>query len=169
VKPLVTFDLDGVIVGGEYIPIEHRDQAELYAMLPPLTPRAIRVLTRLIEEDKCSVGIITARGFDEAADVSAMWLLDQGVPVDKLAFIRTHTDGTGGKPRVLDEIEPYVHFDDRHEVAENSKHTDKTLPHLTYCPDAMWDYIEWTLNSVGLLGPIQLRLKYEESDCRDRD
>jgi hypothetical protein len=164
-RPLVTFDLDGVLVGGEYIPIGLREQASLYAQLPPLTTRGLKILKRLIEERRTRVGIVTARGFEDAAAVSYEWLDRHGVPAYKLEFIRTHTNGTGGKGDVLMEIGPDVHFDDRWEVVYDAPGVaDPWVAALADRPERMWDHIERVLHTNGWIGPIQGRFRYEEGE-----
>jgi hypothetical protein len=103
-KPIISFDLDGVLVGGRYIP-EWDRTPEVYNSLPPADPTAADILWEL--ESKFHTYYVSSRRFENALEVSMEWLLDHGFPCGYGVIVGQHN-----KPEMLRLLGVSVHFDD---------------------------------------------------------
>jgi hypothetical protein len=104
-KPIISFDLDGVLVGGNYIP-EWDRKPEIYRSLPAANPNAYEVLWELA--NKFQIYYVSSRCFDSALQVSYEWLFDNGFPLGPGGVIV----GQRNKPEMLRLLGVSVHFDD---------------------------------------------------------
>lgn len=114
-KPLITFDVDGVICGGEFIEMENRIP-EVYLAQTLIDPRIPGVINGLFEN--FTVGVITARHikyqaaeFDDTKEFTGRQLRGFGIEVDKLGFLIPLIAGQE-RVRLLNYLNPLVHFDD---------------------------------------------------------
>jgi 5'(3')-deoxyribonucleotidase len=105
--PIITFDCDGVIAGGGYIPREDR-RPEVYAALPLLDKSAPDIINDLCQH--YGIYIVSARDFEDALNVTKRWLNRNGVDLDWLAGVTcTSIDS---KIKILQALNPLYHFDD---------------------------------------------------------
>jgi 5'(3')-deoxyribonucleotidase len=94
-KPKISFDCDGVLAGGHYIPAWDR-QPQVYARLPLLDYAVPNVLNKLM--NSYNVYIVTGRKFDGALETTQEWLAENNVDVHHLAGVVT------GVPRLLKPV-----------------------------------------------------------------
>lgn len=154
-KPLITFDMDGVLAGGPIVSKEEQDNPQVYRMMPIMCRCGIQLLKRLLEEERCYVGIVTARHFDGAETITREWLQNVGVPHLKLAFVLTHIP-TARKAQTIKELDVLIHFDDRMEVARAlGPQGCVEVAECAWNAEEMWDVIQHVLYEKRLIKDYQ--------------
>lgn len=113
VRPVVSFDVDRVVAGGEYIPPQERIQ-ELYWKLPLTDPRLPPMLNQIAKN--CDLYFVSARSFPGANVITRAWLAWQGVDMTIVAGTLTGRAGHEEKLDWLKLLNPALHVEDHPEV-----------------------------------------------------
>lgn len=113
--PIITFDVDGVLAGGGFIPEMDR-RPEVYEDLPLLDLRAPDILNELTR--KYSVYIVSSRRFENALDVTRRWLNKHGFHLSWLSGVLC-VDGAKEKVKAIHLLGSRLHVDDSPEVLDS--------------------------------------------------
>jgi 5'(3')-deoxyribonucleotidase len=113
-RKALSWDLDGVIVGGEYCPRWDRTP-EYYLRQPILDPYSIEVINRLAR--KADIYFLSGRAFHNATNESMCWLQEKGIEWEWISGIVTSLSPTN-KARAVNLLGIELHFDDDPRVCE---------------------------------------------------
>lgn len=106
--PIISFDIDGVIAGGGYIPEMDR-KPEVYEELLLLDPSIPEIINNLCR--RYSVYIISARRFENALEVTRLWLHKKGFNLSWLCGVMC-LPSWDSKIQTILSINPSIHIDD---------------------------------------------------------
>lgn len=106
--PVISFDIDGVIAKGGYIP-EWDRKPKVYEKLDLMDPRVPYIVNDLTR--RFSVYIISARRFENALDTTRRWLVEKGFYLHWLCGVMC-LRGWEEKEAVLRALQPAFHIDD---------------------------------------------------------
>ncbi len=163
-KPVLTFDCDGVLAGGHYIPAWDR-YPETYAALPLQDAAAPRVLDKLAES--YNIYFVSGRRFPGALDTTRRWMANNGIDLSHIAGVIV------GQPRLLkaqmaEALGAALHFDDDPKVVEmmgvrGVRYKSAEWPgHEHYAKNwpvvASWSEVETFIRYYFESSPSQMRL-----------
>jgi len=106
-RPRISFDIDGVIAGGNYLP-EWDRKPEIYLSLPVMDEYTKPVLNEL--DNKCDIYYLTSRTFDGDYDITLEWMINNNIPLGKGLVCRVPGDD---KHKVSAALGCDLHIDDR--------------------------------------------------------
>lgn len=109
-RPIISFDIDGVVAGGNYIP-EWDRRPEIYKELPILDERARDVIYNL--SWKYNIYFVSSRKFPNALRTSVDWLYGRGFnPSSRCCGVICYGKTPLEKPLILSALGSRLHFDD---------------------------------------------------------
>lgn len=105
-KPIISFDLDGVVFGGGYLSKEDQDRdPSIYSRLPLKEPGVPYVLNNLM--DAFNIYFLSSRSFPGALEVSRKALAEAGVEMERVCGVVC-----GRKMKALHALASELHVDD---------------------------------------------------------
>lgn len=105
-KPVITFDLDGVIVGGDYTS-DWELHPRKYLMAPMMEQDVKDYLQGLSE--LYTIYYISARSFNDCGFVTVQWMLRHNIPVSGGVFVNI---ASKDKWKIIKALDSKLHVDD---------------------------------------------------------
>lgn len=139
-KPVLTFDLDGVVVGGNYTPA-WEGRPETYRTLPVMDPHAPMILDELARV--YNLYYVTSRKFDGALEVSRDWLARKGFPIG--CGVVCYGSSSLEKPIMLAMLKSRLHIDDHPGVV--GAYNDKSVLFVGRDPAGWWPGTEQAMKT----------------------